>query len=65
MLAPRSRFRRRLAAQTQMYPRLAMPATDHVAWKTRYAFAERLRVAQLTECATDSSRDPTPNVTAG
>jgi len=57
MLAPRKRFRRRLAAQTQMYPRLARPATDHIAWKTRYAFAGRLRVAQLTECVTDSSRN--------
>ena len=45
-----------------MYPRLARPATDHVAWKTRYALAGRLRVAQLTECVTDSSRKPTPYV---
>ena len=56
MLTPRRRFRRRLAAQTQMYARLATPATDHVAWKIRYAFAGRLRAAQLTECVTDSAR---------
>jgi hypothetical protein len=49
-----------VAAQTQMYPRLARPATDHVAWKTRYAFAGRPRVAQLTECVTDSSDNRSP-----